>query len=105
MEDTKLLGKKGFINSGKIKGLIVGIVMLVVLISVAETMVPTGAEAFHNLTDTLGDETDTLGTDAAAFADDMDDYVGWFWALGPFILVISVVLAAFTLGGGRRRRR
>lgn len=104
-EINLLSTKKGLVNTGKIRAMIIGVIMMVVLFKIAATLVPTGAQAYHNLSDTLKADTDVLGTDAAAFAGDTDDYVGWFWVLGPFLLVISVVLAVFTLGGRRRRYR
>lgn len=87
------------VTAGVIVGLIVALIMLQVLVGVAEDVIPTAAEDYHNLSDTLAGSTAILGTDAAAFAGDTDDYLGWFWVLGPFILVLAVVLGVFR---GRR---
>ena len=78
------------ITVGAVVGLILALVMLTVLLSVATDTIPTAAVAFHNLSDDLADRSDVLGTDAASFAGDTDDYLGWFWVIGPFVMAIAV---------------
>lgn len=91
--------KKGFsVSSGAIVSLVLVIIMLTVLVSVAEDVIPTGATAYHNLSDTLAADSAVLGTDAASFAGDTDDYLGWFWVLGPFVLVLMAIVGIFMKG-------
>lgn len=89
--------KRGRVSVGPnaIVSLIMVLIFATILLSVGRTTIPTAATAYHNLSDSLASETDVLGTDAAAFAGDTDGYVGWFWALGPFVLVIGIVMAVF----------
>lgn len=87
------------VGAGAIVGLILSLIMLTVFLSVAEDTIPTAATAYHNLSDTLAGNSAIYGTDAASFAGDTDDYLGWFWALGPFVLVIGIVLAVFMRRG------
>lgn len=91
------------VGTGTITALVIGVIMLTVLFSVAVTVIPTGATAFHNLSDALAGDGDIIGTDAAAFAGNTDTYVGWFWVIGPFVLMISLVIGLFLGRGGRRR--
>lgn len=87
------------ITSGVIIGLIVSLIMLQVLVGISEDIIPSAAGSYENLSNTLAADTQVLGTDAAAFAGDTDDYMGWFWVLGPFVLVLTVILGVFR---GRR---
>lgn len=87
------------IGTGTIVGLILGLIFLTVLLSVADDTIPTAATAYHNLSDTIASNTDVFGTDAASFAGDTDGYLGWFWVIGPFVMVIMLVLSLFR---GRR---
>lgn len=97
----------GSINPGKIVGLVISVVMLVVLLGVSQTVIPQGAGATYNLFSNLNNATH-LGTGAVTLAGNIPSYTGWFWVLGPFVLVIAVVLGVFMAGrkkGGYRRRR
>ena len=91
------------IGHDKITGLIVSVIMLTVLLAVASTVIPTGSQAFYDLSTSLSNAT-VLGTGAVAFAADMPSYVGWFWVLGPFVLVIGLVVGLFFKGGNGRSR-
>ena len=94
--------KKANVSTGKITGLIVGIVLMVVLFSVAQSVIPTGATAFYNLMHTGLSNTTVLGTGAVSLATSMPGWVGYFWVLGPFTLVITLILGFFALKGRRR---
>lgn len=83
------------LSTGMITGLIVSIVLITVLLNVARTTIPIAATAFHNLTDSQAAATGVYGTNAASLAGNFDDYAGYFWVLGPFVLVIGVAMALF----------
>ena len=105
-----LNSKHGFaFNQNMLLGLIVGIIFIVILVSMSSTLIPTGAVAYHNMSDTLAANGEALGTDAAAFAGNTDSWLGWFWVVGPFILVIYLVINLFLKpkrnGGSYRRYR
>lgn len=82
-------------SAGIIIVVIMALIMLTVLLKVLPSTLPTAATSFHNLTDVLAANTEVYGTEAAAFAGDLDTLMGWFWVLAPFILVLGVVLAIF----------
>lgn len=92
------------VSPNKIVGLVLVLVMMTVLFGVARTVIPTAATSYHNLSDALKGDGAIIGTDAAAFAGDTDDYLGWFWVIGPFVLAILLVVGIF-LKKGRRRYR
>lgn len=70
--------------------------MLTVLLGVLESTVPTSAQAFYDFTAGLTN-TSVYGADAVAFAGDVPGYLGWFWVIGPFVMVIMIVLGIFGL--------
>ena len=103
------------ITVGTVIGVILALIMFTVLLSVSTDIIPTAATSVHNLTDEFScsstdnmtsctaDSHNIYGDDAASFGEDMDNYMGWFFVLGPFILAIVVVLAVFMGKIGRRK--
>lgn len=83
------------ISAGTIVGVIIALIMITVLLKILPTTIPTAATAYHNLTDDMAADTDVYGTDASAFAGDLDDLLGWFWVFSPFVLTLGVVLGVF----------
>lgn len=81
--------------------IITGIILLTVMVSMLPSIIVTGATATHNLSDGLAGQSATIGSAPASFAGNIDDYMGWFWVLGPFILVLTAVVGLF-LGNKRR---
>lgn len=96
------MDNKGFVSTKKIFGLIMGVILVTVLFSVANSTVPTAYTAVHNLSDTVAADGAIIGTGPATLAGQIDDYGGWFWVLAFIMLAITVPLAL--LGRSRRRR-
>lgn len=86
---------KGKIGPGMIKAAIIGIIFMVVLLQILPDLIVDGATAVHNLSDSLAAESDVLGSDAASLGGDIDDYTGYFWVVGPLVLVISIIVGIF----------
>lgn len=103
-----VMNKKALsITSGSIVSLVLVIIMLVVFINIIEDVIPSGATAYYNLSETFSCTNETkcgmnadqvYGSDAASFAGDTNDYLGWFWVLGPFVLVLMAVVGIFMRG-------
>ena len=86
------------VSTGMITGAIVALVMAVVFLSMLPTLIPTATKAVHNLSDAIGNDGENIGTGAAALGDNIDDWTGYFWVVGPLVLVIGVVLSLFLKG-------
>lgn len=95
------MSKRGAVTTGKITGAILGILMLVVFVSMLPSLISVGATSVSNLFTNLSGMGAVIGTDAAAFAGNANGYIGWFWVIGPFILVVGFIVALF-LKRGRR---
>jgi len=89
------------ISSNSITALVIGVVMIVVLFNVMVSVVPLGTTAVHNLSDALVGQSATIGTGPATFAGQIDELSGWFWVVGPLVLVLGLVIGLF-LKKGRR---
>lgn len=96
----KLL-KKGRIGPGMIKGAIISLIMLTVFLSILPDLIIDSATSVSELSDAYAANTTVLGTGAASIGGNIDDWTGYFWVLGPFILIITIVLGVFV--SGRRR--
>lgn len=98
-------GKK--VGTGMIVSVVIGILMLTVLFSILPDTIPTATTAVHNLSDSLNAQSAVIGTGASTFAGNLDSLTGWFWVIGPLVLVIVFVTGMFLQGGkgGYRRRR
>ena len=88
------------VNTKTIINLLMSIVFMVVLLSVAAQLIPVGAEAFYDMTQSMTNTT-ILGAGPVAFAEITPALLGWFWVLGPFILVIMIVIGIFLKKRGR----
>lgn len=88
-----------------IVGAILAILFASVLFQVLNGTVPVAATSFHNFSDTMAAQTDVVGSGAATFAASMDDYAGWFWVIGPFAMVVLIIVGIFLVYGGGGRRR
>lgn len=90
------------VNSGMIVGVIVAVIFAMVLFSILPTVYPDMIQDYYNFTSELELLSTELGTGPSTFAGNMHEYAGWFWVLGPFLLVIGIALTLFKGGRGRR---
>lgn len=94
---TLFSSKTGQVNAGKIQAIVVSAIMVMILFSVLSTVYPDVIQESHNLTSEMALLTTELGAAPAAFASNLTSYVGWFWVLAPFLLIISVALGILKL--------
>lgn len=92
------------VNAGTIISVVLAILFATVLFKMLPSLIPSIATSVHNLSDTLSGDGDLIGTEAAAFAGEMDSLTGWFWVIGPMVLVILVAVSLFKTSGRRGRR-
>lgn len=90
------INKKG-VSTGMIKGFIVGLIMLTVFLSIAPNLIHTSAVSVTALSTELSNST-LYGSGAAAIGGQIDDWTGYFWVVGPLILLITVILGVFLRG-------
>jgi len=91
------LQKKGNIGVGTIISSILVLVFLSVLLSVLTSTIPTAASAYHTLAQSFAGNTTIYGSEASAFATQSMSYMGWFWVVGAFVMVVLLVLGVFGL--------
>lgn len=91
--------KKGFVGPGMIKGAIVALMFLTVLISMLPRLIHQNAIAVVELSEEYGNTT-LYGEGASELGTQVDDWTGYFWVIGPLVLIITVVLGIFL----KRRR-
>lgn len=91
--------RKGAIGAGTIKGIVVAILMLTVLISMLPSLILTNAEAVYDLSTMYAANSTYLGADAAALGANVNDWTGWFWVIGPLLMLITTILGLFMIGG------
>lgn len=87
--------KKGRIGPGMIKGAIVGLVLLTVFLSILPDLIIDSATSVNELSDAYAANTTVLGDNAASIGGSIDEWTGYFWVLGPFILIIGFITAMF----------
>lgn len=97
------------LSTGLLTSLIIFVVLIVVFLGMASSLIPTAATSYHNFSDAMAAQSAVIGTNAATFAGNTDDYLGWLWVAGPFVLIFLLVVALFFKsrgsGGYRRGRR
>lgn len=103
-----ILKKKGTslstIGIGFLLALVLGLVFARMAFPIMGDMITGAATAYHNMTDDMSSHTDVYGTEAATFAGDSDNYLGWLWVIAPFLIAVGVILALVYAGRGRRGR-
>lgn len=90
------------ITPSKIKGVVLSIIFATILFAILPTLYTDIIQNFYNFTDDLAGMTTQLGTGPAGFAGDVSTYAGWFWVIGPFIMVIGLALGLLAFKKGRR---
>lgn len=93
------------LNTGLLVGLITGVIFLVIFLGIASSMIPTAATSYHNFSDAMAAQGAVVGTQAASFAGQTDDYLGWLWVAMPFLLILGLILGLFMIRGRSRSRR
>ncbi len=93
------------VNAGKIKGLIITVIMASILFSVGVSVVPTLVTNMYGLTTNLSAESEALGSGPATLIGSANQYFGWFLALGLILLFLSIGMGIFAVRKGRRYRR
>jgi hypothetical protein len=87
--------KKARIGVGTIKGAIIGLIFLTVLVSILPDLILDSGEAVNDLSGMYAGNSTVFGSGASDLGGSIDEYAGWFFVLGPFILIITVVLGVF----------
>lgn len=90
------------INQNVILSLITGVIFLVILLGISSSLIPTAATAYHNFSDAMAEQSEVVGTDAATFAGNTDNYLGWLWVAMPFLMVLGLIIGLFVIKRGRR---
>lgn len=90
----KIMGKKGSFGPGMIKGAIVALIFLTVFVSILPSLIHTSALSVKDLATEYGNTT-VYGSSASAIGTQIDDWTGYFWVLGPFVLIIGIIVALF----------
>lgn len=90
---TILSNKKG-LGTGTIKAVLVGVIFLTVLLAMLPTLIHTSQESVTSLATEYSNST-LYGTGASAIGTQIDDYSGYFWVIGPLVLIITFVLGVF----------
>lgn len=94
MQILKQLDTKGRIGAGMIKAAIIGLVFMTVLVSILPSLINTSAISVQTLSDEYSNTT-LYGTSASTIGTQIDNWAGYFWVLGPFIMVIGVITGIF----------
>ena len=90
------------VNERSIVGVIMVVLFGVVLLKMLPSLIPLASNSAADLFTTLGNNTVSgVGTEASAFSLEMPSILGWFWIVGPILLVIGIALGMFK-GSGRR---
>lgn len=91
------------ITTRTIVALIMSLIFVVVLFQMLPGLLPQAITSVNSLfsASILGNET-LVGAAPAAFAANVTSYLGWFWVVSPFVLVIGIILGLFLVGGRRR---
>lgn len=87
--------KKGRIGVGMIKSAIIGLIFMTVLLNILPDLIDDSATAVHNMSSDFAAGTDIYGTSAASLGGSIDDWTGYFWVVGVFVLVIGVITGIF----------
>lgn len=88
------------VNSGQIKSKIVMIVMAGVFFSILVAVLPTLVANMYGLVSNLSAESTALGTQPASFIGTLNQYFGWFLAIGILGVLITLGISVVSL---RRR--
>jgi hypothetical protein len=92
------------INQNSIKTTIVTVLFAVVLLTMLPSLIPLASNASANLFTTLGNNTVSgIGTEASAFALTLPSLLGWFWVIGPILLVMGIAFAMYSGSKGKGR--
>jgi hypothetical protein len=84
------------INEKTIMTTIVVVLFGVVLLRMLPSLIPLASGAASDLFVTLGNNTASkVGEEAATFASTVPSILGWFWVIGPVILVITLAIGMF----------
>ena|SRR3990167_3861422 len=89
------------INEETLKAFIVIMIFALVLFSLAASVLPTTIKSAHNLTESLENGADYLGTAPAALAGTVDDNMGYFWIIGVVLVIIAVAMGWYTVNKKR----
>lgn len=89
------------LNTGVFLTLIVGVIFIVIILGMSSSLIPTAAKSYHNFSDAMAGQSEVVGTDAAAFAGETDNYLGWLWVALPFIAILTLIIGVFAF---RKRR-
>lgn len=90
--------KKGQIGAGMIKGAIIALVFLTVFLSILPSLIHTSAESVQTLSTELSNAT-IYGDSAAGLGGQIANWTGYFWVLGPLVLIIGLVTKLFMSRG------
>lgn len=94
--------KKGAITQSSMKGLIVGVVLVVVFFGIAVAVLPTGMGSIQELLGHIEGNTTLYGTGPSEIAGVVSDNFGYFVVLGLFGLILAVIGGMFALKKYRR---
>lgn len=83
------------INPGMIIGVLLSLIFLGLLLKIATAVIPQAASSYHTFATSVSGNSTLYGADAAAFAADTPGYLGYFWVLGPFVLVLMLIIGMF----------
>lgn len=89
------------LGTGMLISLITGVIFLVVFLGMASSLIPTAATSYHNFSDAMAGQGAVVGTDAATFAGNTDNYLGWLWVALPFLAILILVIGLFAVRGRR----
>lgn len=87
------MNKRG-VGVGMIKAAIVGLIFLTVLLSILPDLIHTSAESVQTLSTELSNST-IYGSGAANIGSNLSTWTGYFWVIGPLLLIITIVLGLF----------
>jgi len=83
-------------NKNSIVNVIYVVLFGVVLLKMLPSLIPLASTASADLFTTLSNNTaSSVGTDAAAFAGDLPDILGWFFVIAPVGVVIAIAMGMF----------
>lgn len=99
MYDRCQISKRGALGPGMIKGAIVALIFLTVFVSILPDLIETSADSVQTLAEGYTANATLYGTGASTIGGKIDDWMGYFWVLGPFVLIIGIVVKLFM---GRR---